>query len=433
MKRPDQLANFVEADDDNFFGRIKDTLYSAPQVIAEVGSKVLADWIMDLLSIIYFIAKKKNITLNGVADNTSICQAYDILFGEVSDYNDAKTDPIARQLSLSSWRRESSANSGIGVNTPQGEKYEAADNKDLRHAFLYVRALGAGGGVHVTLFENGVLLGDNLVILDESIPGDPWALIANSNKFVATTYEGDAGNPVVAHTSTNGETWVQSTVDADTARTGGYVLAKVGDTIYLLAYNDPDNSIYTSTDNGTSWTRTSQTSTPTKYKPVAAASSGTTIFSVDENPTPARYFDGTQWGDATINGGALTTSFDKQVVFGGSRYLVRDNQATLFLSDENDPTVLTAIAPPRPAETPTLIMGGDGVFGVVYGGELYVATENNAVVGLWELQANIPEGVSTNYYAQVQSFDGRKHCTAGPEENGNFQSVLIGSSTPLQL
>ena len=85
MRDITDLDNFVPPDDDNAFGRLKDTVYSGGSVV-EVGSRIFADWIMDLLSIPYFIAAKKGIAINGVADDTADSQAYDLVFGEGTDY-----------------------------------------------------------------------------------------------------------------------------------------------------------------------------------------------------------------------------------------------------------------------------------------------------------------------------------------------------------
>lgn len=429
MKRITQLTNFLAPTTSNLFGRLKDMVYSGG-VPSETGSKILADYMMDLLSVIYFIAGKKGISLNGIADNTEDCQAYDILFGEVSDVCSGISNPAARQLSFSSWRKSEAPTTG--PNGDDGEYFSVGAAHSGRHVYLYFRSGNAQ--VFCVVFNDGTIQGEYVVGL--TFVGEPkndWPLIHNGLTFITSLYTPGAIAPTVK-TSVDGVAWASIVLDADTARKGGKTIQKVGSALVLPAYDDADNSYYTSGDSGVTWSRNSLSVTSPLFKPIVSASDGSNMVWVDESGSYVRIYNGTTWADCTINGGTISGSLDKKIVWSGSRFVISDDSDYIYISRDGEPGVFDRYSAPKTgAGAPSVLTGGDGVVVMTYVADMYTATEENAIAGAWVRRENIPYGDGTaGTLPTAAAFDGDAHSMAGSQDSA-VASSFISRAVPVQL
>lgn len=428
MRDITDLDNFIAPDDDNAFGRLKDTIYVGGAV-SEVGSRIFADWIMDLLSIPYFIAAKNGTALNGVADDTAASQAYDLVFGEVTDYLNAKIDPVARQLALGAWGSKS--NTSIGA--PSTVDFSSSAGANGIFLFQYF-----AGFAKVIVWNNGRSLGDYQISTYAPEEENKRNLIHDGTKFCSSSYTPSPSFSPQFYSSTDGTSWAATAYDSSTARGGGVVIEKIGSTLVIVAYNDPDNSYYTSSDGGLNWIRGSLTVTSPLYKPVVSASSDTDMVWVDESGQFVRHFDGGLWSTCVLNGGTLSTG-EKQIVYSGNRFVILDKgNRTMFLSRESDPTTFDIFEVPRPDFVSGLdplenvLLGGDGVITVGYGLLVYSTTEANALSNKWVLQPGIPESGSPGIYPTTGSFDGTRFAV-GSRDQSTGNSAIVRYTQAVQL
>lgn len=426
MRKITDLINFITPTVDNVFGRLKDTTFLPGGAVDETGSKVKTDWLMDVLSVPYKIAADKGLTLTGVADDTSSSQAYDLVFGEVTDYVRNGVNPAVRMLSMYTW--SSSDTDDGGPNPGDGEYFFEAASKDGLTIFMYI----SSGLVMVASYIRGFFVSNvSTGILTSATDG--FGLAVNPAVFVTTIEQTTPIDPR-CWTSPDGLTWTQYKLELDTSRPGGRVVELVGNNLVIVAYEDADNSFYISADNGVTWTRTGGDADTPLYKPLVSASSGEDMVWVDADGAYVRHYSATGvWVTCSVVGGTIGATTNKQIVHAGyGRYLIRDDQPTLFLSAEGDPTTFNAIVPPLLGDTPTLLLGGDGVVGVIYDTGYYVATTDNAAIGAWERLPDVPKGVDPGMFATVSTFDGAKQLVAG-SRNETTPGAFAGRTAPVQL
>lgn len=425
MRRITDLDNYVVPDANNFFGRIKDTIFDIFGAVSEQGSKVKADWLMDILSIPYFIAAKKGISLTGVADTTSASQAYDLVFGEVSDKILDALEPITSQLSLSV------ITEGVfGIGSLRG--YNSAAAKDKKHVYLYWVNNGGSYSLRRLVLENGDSSLTELIFTQTNI--QLINITANDNVFCVPRFQSGGTTPK-AHVSSNGTGWSEYVVDVDTARNGGTVCEPVGGNLIIAAFDDPDNSYYTSSNNGQTWVRASDTITAPLNQPIVSASNGLIMQWAHVNGDLVRQYDGSSWVDCTIVGGGIGSGLSKNMKWTGDAFAVYDlDSGNAIITNENDLTTYgQVIKPTEEVGIPTTLWGGGGIVGLQYEERLWVATSANARAGLWHRQDDVPVGAPLDYLSYVNSFDGSQfYCLAQNSDDLFNPSVLLGFSKAVQ-
>lgn len=432
MKRPDQLENYIIPDASNAFGRLKDTIYDGGAV-SEVGSRIKADWAHDILTVFHKIAGNKGISLNGTADTTAASQAYDLLFGEVTDYQNGKVDPIARQLSFSKWSAVTS--SSRGPSYTNSERYSNGAGADGKFVFLYwsssyiVSVVWAFGRIQSETDVHEKPFGQN----------NDQTIIHDGTYFITAQHQPSLTLAPKIYRSTDGEVWANISYDSDVTRSGGRTIAKVGSTLIIPAFDDADNSYYTSTDNGGTWGRVPLVATSPLYDPIVSASSGSEMVWVSSSGTYVRHFDGTMWTDCTINGGTLTNSgdntLDKDIIYTGGpdgRFVIRDQQDKLFVSRSGDATIFDSVLltdPLTAGERPDLIAGGNGLLYMSKGSIAFTCKEDRILEGAWMRVS----GPSTGQDPTAIAFDGRQHCTAASRDDTADQTTAINYTHPVEL
>jgi hypothetical protein len=257
-----------------------------------------------------------------------------------------------------------------------------------------------------------------------------WPLIHDGAVFITAQYEAAPGFEAKVHTSADGQTWTTYTLDADTARNGGKTLQRVGGALVLPAYNDANNSMYTSGDNGATWSRVGLPATSPLYKPIVSASNGSVMVWVGEAVDEFRIYDGTTWADCTILTGVIGSGQDKKIEWCGTRFIIFDGTNAYYISLEDDPSTFERYTSPFTG-TPDTLMGGNGVIAVSYEHRLYTATEEEAIAGNW-VERSWDSDNGANTYPTASAFDGQAHAVAGVNDPTSA-SVRIQVSKPVQL
>jgi hypothetical protein len=297
-------------------GTLKDQEYSAPGVVSVVGSRAYGRFITDLLSPFHrMINKWISGGLNGTTDKQLDSQFFDGLLTQINRTAQAS----AFQASLKSWDVDNLTNG------PSSGNYDCLAYGDNKWVLIWF----TGSAIEAAVFDGNSNDTTNTVVTSASYA--PTSLYYDGTNFILLI-DGTAGTVDRVFTSPDGVTWTARIFSAS-ATADLYVVGKIGSTLIAPAYNQANDRVMTSTDNGVTWTANDAGTPVGGYKPRALASNGTTLIWADEAQNLIRYTtDGTTWANATISGGTLNGSFN--AVWDGERFLVFDKSASkYFISD----------------------------------------------------------------------------------------------------